>query len=354
MAALFALSMLMAVQVTTVATGQAASPIEAGDESDAGAHQARVRRVLRTTTTKAWTPRHAWTTPITTSVVPAVATPPPTDAPTPVPEDFLVFYDEYANSAINMQGKSFYVNYNSTVIVLEDLLKRCFYDPSCVSFDYNHAKTEGWTHRIGKDCAAAAGADFINGDNSGTTFYQLKKDFLDKKGANRTYLGGEGCEISASSSLGGPPSNQSTWWRALGALVATLCGSAVLSWGIMYLLGWGTDRYEIWQVLNQNLDPNGVNIFDEESDSDDSDDGEGHARQDGAIARPQPGVEVVVMDRGQPQEDAGRQPRQQLPPGADARPPRWADEGRPPPAIAGNPGQGVRPAGGAAAVPAGN
>jgi len=73
-------------------------------------------------------------------------------------------------------GSSFFVNYR----VLRDTTAgetagECLADTSCLSFD--HDGSAGWMHKVTRDCAAAAGASFKDGDSRGTTFYEKLPQF---------------------------------------------------------------------------------------------------------------------------------------------------------------------------------
>lgn len=100
--------------------------------------------------------------------------------------DFDQFYDITENSAINMAGFSYYVNFDTPTGNLSQIARLCYYHPTCVSFDFDLTGTTGWLHRITADCAGSANAEFTNGDSSNTLFYQLKPSVLIAKGLNKT------------------------------------------------------------------------------------------------------------------------------------------------------------------------
>jgi hypothetical protein len=41
------------------------------------------------------------------------------------------FYDRFTKSAINMVGRSYYINYNESKASLGEVYKNCYMDPSC-------------------------------------------------------------------------------------------------------------------------------------------------------------------------------------------------------------------------------
>lgn len=109
--------------------------------------------------------------------------------PTAAITDYGQFYDSYANSAINMDGFSYYVNFLTPSGNLSVVLALCYNHPTCVSFDFETGCTMGacgWLHRITRDCAGSASAAYTDGDSQGTVFYQLKPAVLIAKDLNRT------------------------------------------------------------------------------------------------------------------------------------------------------------------------
>lgn len=94
------------------------------------------------------------------------------------------FYDQFPNSAINMAGQSYYVNYDRPVGTLLEVAELCYTDKTCVSFDF--ADEQGWLHRVGRQCASAASAEFMDGTSGGSVFWQLKDAVLLERGINVT------------------------------------------------------------------------------------------------------------------------------------------------------------------------
>lgn len=80
-----------------------------------------------------------------------------------------------------MQGKNFYINFETLQGTLLRVAEICWTDPTCVSFDYTADSSPqfgtGWLHRISHHCAQAAGGVFLNGTSPQTSFYELKQNY---------------------------------------------------------------------------------------------------------------------------------------------------------------------------------
>lgn len=91
---------------------------------------------------------------------------------------------------INMDGSNRYVNYYQPRTTLNEMLKWCYYtDETCVSFDIQNGVA--YAHRVGKGCAAAAGAVFRSGTSGGVTFYQIKDKY--REGLRKVNV--SGCNV---------------------------------------------------------------------------------------------------------------------------------------------------------------
>lgn len=109
------------------------------------------------------------------------------ETPAPPAFDYEAQYDQYQNSAISMNGHSYYVNFDTPTGNISVAARLCYDHPTCVSFDFdlNCAGTCAWLHRITKDCAGSADAAF-NTDADGSVFFQLNAAALLAKGLNKT------------------------------------------------------------------------------------------------------------------------------------------------------------------------
>ena len=65
----------------------------------------------------------------------------------PRPSDLTQAFEIIDEAAINMDGVSFYVNYNIVDGTLEDVITTCFEEADCVSFDYNKGQGRAWFHK---------------------------------------------------------------------------------------------------------------------------------------------------------------------------------------------------------------
>eukprot|EP00045_Choanoeca_perplexa_P002364 m.24129 g.24129 ORF g.24129 m.24129 type:complete len:175 (-) comp11472_c0_seq2:516-1040(-) len=119
--------------------------------------QAEVRTTtsLTSTTLEATSPINS-STPIST-VQPSQ----PSFTTLPRPSDLTQAFEIIDEAAINMDGVSFYVNYNIVDGTLEDVITTCFEEADCVSFDYNKGQGRAWFHKIPRRCAGEAGAAFV-------------------------------------------------------------------------------------------------------------------------------------------------------------------------------------------------
>eukprot|EP00037_Helgoeca_nana_P009876 m.86696 g.86696 ORF g.86696 m.86696 type:complete len:313 (-) comp19857_c0_seq1:2928-3866(-) len=112
-----------------------------------------------------------------------VDTTPSTPATTINGVGFFQFFEQFPNSAISYNGQSYFVNYNKPTGTLPYVAELCYLDPTCISFDYS--QSQGWMHRVTKNCAASVGGSFIDGsDSDGSVYFQLLPSVLAQKGIN--------------------------------------------------------------------------------------------------------------------------------------------------------------------------
>jgi len=82
-----------------------------------------------------------------------------------------------------MEGQSYFVNFEKPRGTLSHVAELCYFDPTCVSFDW--ANDLGWLHRVTHDCASAVGASFVDGtDRGGSVYLELIPSVLAEKGIN--------------------------------------------------------------------------------------------------------------------------------------------------------------------------
>eukprot|EP00039_Didymoeca_costata_P030102 m.27900 g.27900 ORF g.27900 m.27900 type:complete len:321 (-) comp7949_c0_seq2:703-1665(-) len=221
----------------------------------------------------------------------ATSTGSPTSSSTTDSVSLKQVYAVYNSSAIQMMGRSYFVNYNQTKESLDSLMRSCYEDASCVSFDYDLDGNEGWSHRIPAACAEAAGGKFLTGRSKSTVFYQLKQPYLEQKGnfaflrnytdENGRYLPivekqdlydeiTELCNIKQAASLSTPQGRGMTWLRAIGTSIATLAVSGGTIYVIMIVIRATVDRYELRQILNREVRPEDVHLGEDDDSGDEA------------------------------------------------------------------------------------
>lgn len=199
-----------------------------------------------------------------------------------------------------MAKKNWYINYNESSVDINELYEACYWDPTCVSFDYNSNENKGWTHRLPAVCAAAGGGKWQGGTASGeTTFYQLKPEVLTlshKSPQKWAWLGNGTLEADRSSDSGlytedevtakcdvidstlEAPTGEKAWLRALGTVIGSLILSGMVSLGVMRFTVWATEYRQLLHILNRGLEPDDVDLFvvEEDGEADPGPDGNGN------------------------------------------------------------------------------
>lgn len=89
----------------------------------------------------------------------------------------LAAFSSQEDTAINMDGSSYYVNYRKLSQGLSEVLGVCLEDTTCLSLDYNADSQTGFLHRILPACADEAGALYLQGDSRGNTFHVKLPEF---------------------------------------------------------------------------------------------------------------------------------------------------------------------------------
>eukprot|EP00041_Stephanoeca_diplocostata_P019015 m.403332 g.403332 ORF g.403332 m.403332 type:complete len:304 (+) comp21191_c1_seq43:180-1091(+) len=160
--------------------------------------------------------------------------------------DYTESYIIFPNSAINMAGQSYYVNYNTPTGSLLEVMAICFNDVTCVAFDYTVADQQGWMHRIGRECAAAAGAQFVDGTTSASNFYELKPEILEARGINASQCS----SVKSSYEVDLKPANMVG--RVFAASLGTFIVTGLLLGGVWKFMHHREHERLIARVINQN------------------------------------------------------------------------------------------------------
>ena len=124
-------------------------------------------------------------------------------------------------------------------------LELCYYvDQSCVAFDWS-GSGGAYFHRVGAECADAAGGTWLNGGSPGNVYYQVKDEY--RTGERRVRE--PRCEHIGSGGFGDAVDTETLAGRVATFVALSLLGTCAVAWAVVRGSGAYYERRAIGELL---------------------------------------------------------------------------------------------------------